>query len=162
MIFLTVGSHEPFDRLVRAVDSWCKENPDVEVFGQITNKGNYEPKHLKYVQNLDIDAFDATLKSADFLISHAGMGSIISALSLSKPIVVMPRKGNLQETRNDHQIATAAHLIGKKGIVVANEVQELPAAITTAQSMLNAPAIEQLSKYAQPRLLAFLEGVFEA
>ena len=161
MIFLTVGSHEPFDRLVRAVDGWCNDNPAIEVFGQITGKGSYRPQHFQYADNLDIEAFDATMKRADFLVSHAGMGSIISALSLSKPIVVMPRKGSLQETRNDHQIATAAHLSGKKGIIVADDVQNLPAAISQAQVMLNVPAIERLSPYAQPRLLAFLTGIFE-
>ena len=38
------------------------------------------------------------------------MGSIITALELGKPILVMPRRGDMRETRNDHQVATAERL----------------------------------------------------
>ena len=44
MIFLTIGSHEPFDRLVRYVDEWCAERGrDDAVFGQITKRAEYIP-----------------------------------------------------------------------------------------------------------------------
>jgi UDP-N-acetylglucosamine transferase subunit ALG13 len=161
MIFLTVGSHEPFDRLVKAVDDWCQKHPGTEVFGQVTGRGTYRPRYFQFVQNLDISAFEDTLNRAEILISHAGMGTIISALIKSKPIVVMPRQGKLHETRNDHQIATASRLAEKQGIVVAKDTQDLPASIALAQAMLNVPAIERLSQFAQPRLLAYLSGVFE-
>ena len=42
------------------------------------------------------------------VIAHDEMGSIITALEMGKPIVVMPRRAELGEHRNDHQVAAAA------------------------------------------------------
>ena len=59
------------------------------------------------------------------MISHAGMGSIITALELGKRIIVMPRRANLGEHRNDHQLATAKRLSEQGRIMVAFTEQEL-------------------------------------
>ena len=47
------------------------------------------------------------------------MGAIISALTMAKPILIMPRCAAFSETRNDHQVATAEHLGKRPGIQVA-------------------------------------------
>ena len=45
--------------------------------------------------------------AADAIVAHAGMGTILSALELGKPLVIMPRLAAFGEHRNDHQLATA-------------------------------------------------------
>ncbi len=45
MIFATVGTQLPFDRLIRALDGWAASNGGVEVFAQI-GRGEYEPSHI--------------------------------------------------------------------------------------------------------------------
>ena len=127
MIFLTVGTHEPFDRLVRYVDTWCGARAKNEVFGQITKRAEYQPTHFRAVPTLDPDQYQKHFSSADFIISHAGMGSIITALSMQKPIVILPRRGHLQETRNDHQFATLQHFRSRPGIFAAEDEDELSA-----------------------------------
>jgi UDP-N-acetylglucosamine transferase subunit ALG13 len=42
-----------------------------------------------------------------FIISHAGMGTIITGLIHSKPLVIMPRRYAFGEHRNEHQLGTA-------------------------------------------------------
>ncbi len=69
---------------------------------------------------------------ADVVIAHAGMGSIISAAEFGKPMVLLPRRGSLRETRNDHQIATAKWLRSKPGIFVADSEDELPTVLARA------------------------------
>jgi len=126
VIFLTIGTHEPFDRLVRAVDEWCGARGRGDVFGQITDRAGYRPKHFEFVATMPPGEYHAKCDAADFLVAHAGMGSIITALTLAKPIVVMPRRGHLDETRNDHQYATVKRLGSKPGIHVALSEAELP------------------------------------
>lgn len=122
MIFLTIGTHEPFDRLVRCVDEWCgQRGGDVQVFGQITDRADYAPQHFPSVPSLTPEAYGAQFEAADFIVSHAGMGSIITALSKQKPIVVLPRRGHLRETRNDHQFATVQHFKEWPGIFAAED-----------------------------------------
>ena len=53
------------------------------------------------------------------------MGSILSALKLGKPILVMPRFGYLGETRNEHQVATVERLAPMGLIEVAKDEHAL-------------------------------------
>jgi UDP-N-acetylglucosamine transferase subunit ALG13 len=158
VIFLTVGTHEPFDRLVRAVDAWCAVNPAVTVFGQITGQAKYQPVHFSWVGKLSPEEHAARSAGARFLISHAGMGSIITALTYSRPIVVLPRRGHLNETRNDHQYATARKLGGKPGILVAETEAELPALLDRLSGG-TAVATAAISPWADDGLLDALRGV---
>lgn len=124
LIFLTIGTHEPFDRLVRAVDEWCaSRNTGAQVFGQITDRrpGAWHPQHFDWVARLSPQEYEKCFSAARLIVSHAGMGSILTALRYAKPIVIMPRRGHLRETRNDHQFTTMRMLGDRPGIHVAED-----------------------------------------
>ena len=53
------------------------------------------------------------------------MGSIITALEVGKPIVILPRREHLNETRNDHQLASANQFSSRPGIIVALDETQL-------------------------------------
>ena len=126
MIFLTIGTHEPFDRLVRCVDEWCGSRGFGEnVFGQITDRAEYQPRHFEAVATLNPTEYGQRFEASDIIISHAGMGSIITALTKQKPIVILPRRGHLRETRNDHQFATMKRFKSRPGILAAQDEAEL-------------------------------------
>ncbi len=125
MIFLTVGAQMPFDRLVRAVDAWAARAGNGSIFAQI-GRGGYRPAHLRHVEFLEPRAFRNAFNAATAIVAHAGMGTIINALELGKPILVMPRRGDLAETRNDHQLATARRFRELGLVEVAFDETELP------------------------------------
>lgn len=155
MIFLTVGTHEPFDRLVRAVDEWCgTTGHGPEVFGQIIDPGSsgYRPQNFEWTARLTPEAYQGKFASADFVISHAGMGSIITALTLSKPIVVLPRRGHLNETRNDHQYATVSRLASKAGLFVAEDETQLPGLLDQMMAGAGKCQTEHISPFAEESL----------
>lgn len=108
MIFVTVGTQLPFDRLIRAVDEIAPLT-DEEVFAQ-TGGGIYIPRNIGYGNSLPAGEFDRMFRRARLIVSHAGMGTILSALKYKKPIVVMPRFAFLGEHRNEHQYATAVRM----------------------------------------------------
>jgi UDP-N-acetylglucosamine transferase subunit ALG13 len=109
MIFVTVGVHMPFDRLVHLVDDWAGQRSRDDVFAQIGDT-DLRPANIAWKNFLDGREFRQRVESADAVVAHAGMGSIITALELGKPILVMPRKAELQEQVNDHQLDTARKL----------------------------------------------------
>lgn len=165
MIFLTIGTHEPFDRLVRAMDAWCAtQETGLQVFGQITapRAGAHQPQHFEWVAKLDPSDYDARVAAADLLVAHAGMGSILTALRHGKPIVVMPRRGHLHETRNDHQFVTAQMLRDRPGIHVAEDETQLGPVLERALSDLSRPGAPPIPALADRRfsdaLHAFLTG----
>ncbi|MEO7100878.1 MAG: glycosyltransferase [Luteolibacter sp.] len=124
MIFVTVGSDIPFDRLIRAVDRWARENNRHDVFAQI-GRGGWEPEFIPFSALLEPTEFKERLASCSIVVGHAGMGTILSALQSSKPILVMPRRGALGETRNDHQMGTARQLLEIGKVNVAFDEEEL-------------------------------------
>lgn len=107
MIFVTVGNLDPFDRLIRAFDEWLAEQPGpVEAIAQI-GMGTYRPQHCRWVDFLTPTEYRETISQAKLIVSHAGMGTIITALEFNKPIIIMPKRASLGEQRNEHQLATA-------------------------------------------------------
>lgn len=118
MIFVTVGAQMPFDRLVRAVDAWAKDRPRGAILAQI-GESEYVPEHVEWKKFLSPAEFERAYDEAEAIVGHAGIGTLFAALERNKPIVVMPRRADLRETRNDHQIATARRFAELAGVAVA-------------------------------------------
>lgn len=131
MIFVTVGSLLPFDRLVVAMDRWAARHPSEAVFIQI-GKGSYEPQHARWARKISPAEFKTEVLDARLIVAHAGMGTVITALERRKPIVIMPRHAALKEHTTDHQISTANWLRQKPGIFVAMSEAELDDRIRAA------------------------------
>lgn len=154
MIFLTVGTQEPFDRLVRAVDAWAATH-DVPVFGQLgrLTADSYRPANFPFESFISADEFQERLEASRLMVGHAGMGSIISALSHGKPLLMMARRAALGEHRNEHQLATAARFSGRSGIHVAADADAVGPLIDRLLDADNPAVGSQLSPHASPELI---------
>ena len=125
MIFLTVGTQFPFDRLVKAVDDAVSEAAiGEEIFAQI-GETSYKPRNFESVASLGKKEFDEHLKRASGIISHAGVGTIIMALDNNIPLLAMPRLKRYGEVVNDHQVAIAKKFEQLGYALVAYESEEL-------------------------------------
>ena len=87
MIFASVGSMLPFDRFVRAVDEWARDNPDDDVFIQI-GAGEYEPVHAPFARIVPMSEYRRRLQECDLFVAHVGMGSILQALEAQKQMLL--------------------------------------------------------------------------
>lgn len=158
MIFVTVGTQFPFDRLVRVVDEWAGRVGRRDVVAQI-GPSDFAPKHLKYQEFVSPVEFADYMNSASLVISHAGMGTILSALGLGKPILVMPRLARYNEHRNDHQLATARRLHALGRIPVAMDEQQMSAQLDALTSL---SAGERIAPYANDELLMCVRRFIES
>ena len=159
MIFITVGTQLPFDRLNQAVDHWAGEHPGTEVIAQI-GPSHYHPSHIKSVDFVTPDVADRYFREAELIISHAGMGSIITALKYHKPLLMLPRRADFGEHRNDHQLATAKWLGSRSGITVADDEKDVERLLS--DEMETAHEGGDLSEYAGPEFIARLRhAIFE-
>ncbi|MFW6031889.1 MAG: glycosyltransferase [Phycisphaeraceae bacterium] len=125
MIFLTIGTQLPFDRLVRAVDRWAARRGRDDVYAQV-GRSSYEPTAMRWTRYLEPEAFQRRFERAELIVAHAGMGTIISAMELGKPVLVMPRRAAMGEHRNDHQLATAKQFADRAGVYVAEDEADVP------------------------------------
>lgn len=149
MIFATVGTQLPFDRMIMAIDKWNKKQRLSDCFAQV-GMGGAAPTSLEFSETLTPSQFANQIAKCKVIVSHAGMGTILTALQLCKPIVIMPRLASLGEHRNDHQLATVANLRGTGGIYVAENDQELIQALEQVQSLDGG---DGFSPHAQENLL---------
>lgn len=154
MIFVTVGTQLHFDRLIRAVDEWAGLREQTDVFAQ-TGPSAYSCKHIQTKCFVDPQDFRRRVASASLVIAHAGMGSIITALEFGKSIIAMPRRSNLGEHRNDHQIATAKRFSEQGRIVVAFDERELFQKLDQLQSLHRTA---RLGAQASPQLLSTIRA----
>lgn len=155
MIFVTVGSQMPFDRLIGGVAAWAATQPELpDVLAQVGDS-ELRPAGLRAVRSLSPEEFRSAVSGAEVIIAHAGMGSVLTAMEFGKPLVVLPRKGALRETRNDHQIATARWLAAKEGVFVALEDGDLAGAIDRARASNHVTS--RISSHASAELVAALK-----
>lgn len=164
MIFLTTGTHEPFDRLLEAVDAWCdRSGSGHEIVAQATRSriDPYRPRNFTPVPRLTPAEYADHLSRAMLVISHAGIGSILSALGARKPIVVMPRRGHLRETRNDHQHATIRRFPAYPGLFVAEDETVFGTVLDHALQCCADSATPAISPFAGAALTDALHGFFE-
>ncbi len=159
MIFVTVGHQMPFDRLIQAVDEWAGEVGRDDVFAQI-GSASYEPCHIRWESFLDPDEFRHRIREATALIAHAGTGSILTALEYGKPILVMPRRAALHETRNDHQVATAERFAEQDNVLVALDEMELAGQLGRLDE-LSLDDLERISAKASPELLRAVKSFID-
>ena len=158
MIFVTVGAQMPFDRLVKTVDQWASDRGRSDVFAQI-GPTDYRPSKIQWTNILGPEEFKRRFEAAKVIVAHAGTGSIITALQLGKPILVMPRRASLRETRNDHQVATAEQFRRFGSVVVAWDEKELVSRLGEIEAL---EGLQAVGSYASPELVdairSFIDG----
>lgn len=152
MIFATVGTQLPFDRLLQAMDAWAKLHSDVEVLAQ-TGQTTRRFPHLTATPFMDQKRFAECVGRAKVIVAHAGMGTILTAIEIGKPVVLMPRRADLGEHRNDHQRDTAAEMSALANVTVVEDASGLFAAIDAALAQSSDPCIATRSSFASAQLL---------
>jgi UDP-N-acetylglucosamine transferase subunit ALG13 len=134
MIFLTVGTQFPFDRLVKAVDYAVETGLVAEqVVGQI-GQTEYHPGSFPALELMEKQTFDGYIRRASAIIGHAGMGTIEMALELGKPLLVMPRRKEFGEVVNNHQFEIAEKFEDLGHILVAYHEYDLAEKIKKLKS----------------------------
>jgi len=120
------------DRLVVSVDRFIAENSDFSCAGQIGHS-SIRCKSITTYNLLKEDEFRIHAKNAQIHISHAGMGNILLAAELHKPIIILARLPELGEVVNNHQVDTLNAFSSKPFIFPVQHESEIGEAIYRAK-----------------------------
>ena len=106
MILVTLGTNDKkFSRLLKAVEKQIKNKTiKDEVIVQAGFTSDYKSKYMKIFDLIPMDEFDKLIKECDILITHGGVGSIITGLKNNKKVIAAARLEKYEEHENDHQI----------------------------------------------------------
>ena len=105
MILVLLGTQDkPFTRLIETIDNLIvKKLIKEEVIAQL-GFTKYKSKNIKGFDLIPSDELNKLIKKADLIITHGGVGSILSAVQMNKKVIAVPRLALYKEHTNDHQI----------------------------------------------------------
>ncbi len=106
MILVTLGTQDKqFYRILEALeDKLDKHLIDDEVVVQAGCSADFKSKYMKIFDLIPMDEFDEMIKKCDLLITHGGVGSIITGLKNNKKVIAAARLSKYNEHVNDHQL----------------------------------------------------------
>ena len=130
MILVTLGTQDKtFVRLLEKINQLIDQ-------GLIKDKVIVQAGFTKYnSDNMEIfdlipqDEFNSLMAKADLIITHGGVGNIISALEKNKKVIAVPRLSKYGEHINDHQTQIIAKFNDLGYIIGLQDVDELDKAI---------------------------------
>lgn len=105
MILVTLGTQDKsFTRLLDAIQRQIDNGNIKEEVVVQAGTTKYESKDMKIFDLIDRDEFAELIKKCDLLITHGGVGSIITGLKNNKKVIAAARLQKYGEHTNDHQI----------------------------------------------------------
>ena len=132
-IFVMFGTQDKrFDRLLNAIlESDCIKNNDVYVQLGYT-KGTYEGINCQ--EYYTEEELMHQISIADLIITHAGVGAIVSALKQKKRVIVVPRLGQFKEQNNDHQVQIMKRFDEQGYIIPCTDLSGLDEVVNNAHN----------------------------
>lgn len=137
MILVTLGTQDKaFTRLLEAIDKEIeKGNIKDKVIVQAGYSMNkYHSKNMEMFDLIDRDEFNKLVKDCQFLITHGGVGSILTGLKNNKKVIVCPRLFKYHEHMNDHQVQIVEEFSKAGYIIPYNDGDDLGEVLNKVQS----------------------------
>ena len=105
MILVLLGTqNNSFHRLLEEIQKNIDNgNIKEEV---VVQKGytKFESENMKLYSQLPVDEMEKLIDKADLVITHGGVGSIITSIKKGKKVIAIPRLKKYGEHVNDHQL----------------------------------------------------------
>ncbi len=126
MIFVTLGTHyHPFPRALDVVEPLAIDHEMVVQHGHTPPR---PPRSgWRWVEFLPYEEVANLMHEADVVVSHAGVGSLFTALGVRKTPLVVPRLRRLREHVDDHQLQLAKKLAEANSIVLYRQGDDIRA-----------------------------------
>lgn len=126
MIFVTVGTNKfSFNRLIKKIDELIRDGKITEKVVMQIGHSTYEPKYASWFRFESYEKIKELTKKARLVITHAGVGSILTSLSFNKITIVVPRMKKFNEHIDDHQVELARELSKESKVLVVFDVEQL-------------------------------------
>ena len=143
MILVLLGTqNNSFHRLLEEIQKNIDNgNIQDEVVAQ---KGytKFESKNMTLYNQLPLDEIMKLTESADLVITHGGVGSIINSIEKNKKVIAIPRLKKYSEHVNDHQIEIIKSFHEAGYIIGLNGVEELEEALKNVQNFKPKPYVK--------------------
>ena len=104
MILVTLGTQDKsFERLVKAIDKEIENGNIKDKVVVQAGYTKYKSDNMEIIDLVSPDEFDKLMSEADLVITHGGVGSILTAIKYGKVVIAAARLKKYKEHTNDHQ-----------------------------------------------------------
>ena len=135
MILVTLGTQDkPFKRILLAIQ---KEIDNGNIKDEVVVQAGctkFESKQMKIFDLIPTDEFSKLVEKCDILITHGGVGSIITGLKNNKKVIGVARLKKFGEHTNDHQLQILENFDQEKYIIYLKDLDKLNDALKKAKS----------------------------
>ena len=140
MILVTLGTNDKsFERLLTEVERLIDLGAIQEEVLVQAGKTIYHSERMKIYDLLPMNEMEQLMEQCSLLITHGGVGSIISGLKHGKCVIAVPRLEKYKEHVNDHQLQIIRNFDASGCIIGTEGVQELQAALEKAKTFAPQP-----------------------
>lgn len=126
MILVILGTQDKsFTRLLKAVDNCLQEGVIQDEVIVQAGYTSYHSDRMKIFDLIPMKEFDQLIKKADLIITHGGVGSIMSGLRAKKKIIAVSRLSKYGEHTNDHQCQIIKEFVQQGYILECTDLEHL-------------------------------------
>lgn len=126
MILVTLGTQDKsFIRLLDEINRLIEKKVIKEKVIVQAGYTKYESENMEIFDYIAPEEMNKYVKKCDLLITHAGVGSILSGLNNNKKVIAVPRLCKYKEHTNDHQVEIAREFTKKGYIISVNKITDL-------------------------------------
>ena len=130
MILVLLGTqNNSFHRLLEKIDDLIEKGVIQEKILVQSGYTNYKSKNMRIFDFIPQEELERYQEQADLIITHGGVGSIISSIKKGKKVIAVPRLHEFHEHVNDHQKQIVESFNRKGYIIGINSVDELEEAL---------------------------------
>ena len=130
MILVMLGTqNNSFHRLLEEIDKLIEKGVIKEKVIVQAGYTKYTSKNMEIFSLIPQEKLEKYQKEANLIITHGGVGSIITSLKLGKKVIAVPRLHEYGEHVNDHQKQIVENFNEEGYIIGIKDVSELEKAI---------------------------------
>jgi UDP-N-acetylglucosamine transferase subunit ALG13 len=161
LIFVTVGnSHYGFPRLIGKMDALAPDLP-MKVSIQLGCTA-FRPLHAEWSAFLTFEEMMKRMAEARLIIGHTSAGPILHARRFKVPLIAVPRRPELNEHVDGHQVETGKAVEGIAGIKVVWDLEDLRGAILSVLDGTADLAGKRSHAKGAPELISAIRGFVES
>ncbi len=137
MILVTLGTQDKtFPRLLDAIQKQIDNGNIKDRVVVQAGSTPYKSDNMEIFDLIDRDSFANLMAECDLLITHGGVGSIITGLKNNKKVIAAPRLEKYGEHTNDHQLEIIEKFSDSGFILPLYDFDKLDEVIKNAESFV--------------------------
>ena len=147
MILVMLGTqNNSFHRLLEEVEKNIENGTIQEDVIVQAGYTKFESKNMQIFDLIPKEKLEELQEKANLIITHGGVGSIISSIEKDKKVIAVPRLGKYNEHVNDHQVEIIESFNEKGYIIGLHDVSELGEALDKVKKFIPQKYVKNTGK----------------